>query len=447
MSNTKTIIGEGTYGCVIKEPLECKKKKDSSFYKNKVSKVMTSKAAKEELEEMKKISETKGIEKYAMNVPDLCVPHLNEEFDNIVSRCRGKSVSRAYKQKKESLRLLILENGGNDLNTIQKKMYKSFTNQEKKLFFTSILNLLDGVDFFIKNNIIHHDIKCGNIVYNINTGIAKFIDFGLATQISKVIQKSKYNNNEFAVSHSYFPQESSCMNKSDFNYSIQYHCEKVRINYNNNFDRFIEEAANSFDMFCLSLALFDLFEPLLFIEEKSKNKDVYHFLSEAIEVLNRYINSNLKTRKKDPKELKKEYKELLEVYKLYDTDKPTPSPEIISLSSKFSFSLDPIINCPPLKPDYNPITKKCLPKCKDGKVRNENFRCVKKNNTQKKRKTTTLSKITKCENKNKDYNPKTRRCVKKCGPRQIRNAEFKCVSKKKPTALPSSLFTLNSDSL
>ena len=32
--------------------------------------------------------------------------------------------------------------------------------------------------------------------------------------------------------------------------------------------------------------------------------------------------------------------------------------------------------CPPSKPDFNPIAKKCTVKCKDGKVRNEKFRCV-----------------------------------------------------------------------
>jgi hypothetical protein len=34
--------------------------------------------------------------------------------------------------------------------------------------------------------------------------------------------------------------------------------------------------------------------------------------------------------------------------------------------------------CPPSMPDYNPNTKKCVRKCKEGKVRNDNFRCVKK---------------------------------------------------------------------
>ena len=39
-------------------------------------------------------------------------------------------------------------------------------------------------------------------------------------------------------------------------------------------------------------------------------------------------------------------------------------------------------NCPPSKPDFNPITKKCTKKCINDKVRDEKFRCV-KNKTKK----------------------------------------------------------------
>ena len=50
------IVGEGTYGCVIKPALKCDKdtnitKKD---YENRLSKVMRKKDAIEELEEMQK---------------------------------------------------------------------------------------------------------------------------------------------------------------------------------------------------------------------------------------------------------------------------------------------------------------------------------------------------------------------------------------------------------
>jgi len=45
-------------------------------------------------------------------------------------------------------------------------------------------------------------------------------------------------------------------------------------------------------------------------------------------------------------------------------------------------NLPPVLDCGNKK-DYNPITKRCVSKCKDNKIRNESFRCV-KNKTVKK---------------------------------------------------------------
>ena len=97
----------------------------------------------------------------------------------------------------------------------------------KKKFFTGLLNLIDGVQFFIENDIIHYDIKAGNIVYNIHTGTAKFIDFGLANKISVVIEKCKKDKNWLAISHGYYSKEYSCMNRTDFFFQYQTPLSKI----------------------------------------------------------------------------------------------------------------------------------------------------------------------------------------------------------------------------
>ena len=383
------VLGEGTYGCVIEEPLKCDSQKmnirNIPNYKNKVSKVMRKKDAFTELKEMKKISTIKGIDKYAVNVPDMCIPLFDENFLNVVKKCRGENVKRQYKKDYTQLRILLLENGGNDLNTIKRNLYIKFNEQEKSKFFTSLLNLIEGIDFFLKNNTIHHDIKEGNLVYNINTGIAKFIDFGLATQKSRFIYESTHSINGLAVSHSYFPLESSCLNKTDFIVSDQEHCHSNRIDYNNDYDKFIVEAADSFDMYCLSLALYKLFREVVNFEVKGSN--ISNFLYEAQDMVQAYSNDELLKRKKDPMVLYKDYKELLEVYNLYSLEKPSPSEDTISLSKKYSFDLkNAVKDCPPTKPDYNPFTKKCVPECKTGKIRNDKFRCVNSNKSVKQNK-------------------------------------------------------------
>jgi predicted Zn-ribbon and HTH transcriptional regulator len=49
---------------------------------------------------------------------------------------------------------------------------------------------------------------------------------------------------------------------------------------------------------------------------------------------------------------------------------------VLTKEDKELLPLPPVLDCGNKK-DYNPITKKCVNKCKDDKVRNENFRCVK----------------------------------------------------------------------
>jgi len=465
--NIKQVIGEGTYGCVIKESLKCNSQKPPSFYENKVSKVMTTKAAEEELDEMKTIAKTKGIEKYAISVPTLCKPSIDKEFIEVTNGCKNPHIKQAIRMRmfvEPKLSLLILENGGNDLNIIVWEMYKKFTLEDKKKFFTGLLNLFDGLQFFIENDIIHYDIKANNIVYNIHTGTAKFIDFGLANKISVVIKKCKEDRNILAVSHGYYPKESSCMNRTVFGNNSK--CETMTKAFQNNYDDFIKKATHSFDMYSLCYALDLVFKALRIMQKGIRGEpEVYNFLNEVGFILKGYTLPPLHERKTNPIELKKELKELLEVYTLYDVDKPVPSVELKELSNKHSYSFNVDKKCPPSKPDYNPKTKKCVAKCKGDKVRNENFRCVAKkksinlkpqkeisqslkpqneilqsmNSTRRRyasysRMSNNKNNTTKKCSPDKILNPKTNRCVKKCKPNQTRNKDFRCVSKKNKKA-------------
>ena len=94
------------------------------------------------------------------------------------------------------------------------------------------------------------------------------------------------------------------------------------------------------------------------------------------------------------------------------------------------------IECNKKNKDYNPKTKKCVKKCNPGKERNDNFRCITKKN-----KVAVKNKLNQelCNNKNKDYNPKTKKCVNKCKQGKIRNDNFRCVFPKPAAAAPPAL--------
>ena len=80
------IIGEGTYGCVTNPSIRCTKKIN---YKNKVSKIMHKKYAVKEYNELKKITKIPGITKYILSLPEMCIPKINDQFQNRINRELG----------------------------------------------------------------------------------------------------------------------------------------------------------------------------------------------------------------------------------------------------------------------------------------------------------------------------------------------------------------------
>ena len=92
----------------------------------------------------------------------------------------------------------------------------------------------------------------------------------------------------------------------------------------------------------------------------------------------------------------------------------------------------PIKACPATKPEYNPKTKRCVKTCPTGMVRNAiTFKCRKVLGARP-----VVAPVAPafgiaapCPPSAPERNPKTKRCVKACGPGKKRNATtFKCVS-------------------
>lgn len=416
------IVGEGTYGCVVEPALECKKPEN---YENKVSKVMRKNDAIEELKEYELLKSIPDIDKYTVNVPVLCEPKLGVKFSTVVRECKGKRVRAAYQVNQQHLAILLMENGGLDLNNFTTNIFPKLDINDQNKFLTAILDAIKGVQFFNKVGIIHQDIKSGNMVYNLKTNKLKFIDFGLMITKEKFIRSSTRNKNTFAQTWDYYPPEFSCANWVDFEELDK--CMQYRNDYTvqmrePDYDTFIKDMADTFDSYCLSLALKKLM---------SRNLPIgYHeaspFFKEAKELFKKYCDENLMDRYDNLDDLINDYRKLLKTYGMYNKDAPTPSKEIIEEAETLSLKSD--IFTSPKRPDSNPKTKKCMPACKEGK-------------TKKKKKLTKDTdevilnyhkKMRECTKNNKDYNPLSGRCVKKCKENQKRMLtakQFKCVTK------------------
>ena len=458
---TSKVVGEGTYGCVLKPPILCNETSnlDKQDYVNKISKIMTKQHAINEEAEYSAINNIQGLDKYAITGPLLCKPLLDKNFNASVSKCKTLKVKTAFKNSKDDLRMLLLEDGGLSIYDVITKVFTLQSLDEKKVFLTSLIKLFDGLLFFQSNEIMHRDIKLANMVYNVNNGRAKYIDFGLMTNFKRFAKRCRENNERLGISHTYYSPENSCSNKYSFN-SMKIKCTKVK-EYFKTHDEFINYLQKSFDIYCLCLALLNM-TSILHNKNNGQKKHTIpgSFFEEFSILLLDYIKYDVSKRNINIAQLKEKYVALLKKHDCYLKKVQLPSPEVIDVIDKIKkkeFKADLAKICPPAKPILNPSTNRCVVDCKTGFIRNKSFRCVKMNLakdlakdnvkenskynsasvTRKKHHTSLLgnsssvSKKKLCISKNKDYNHITKRCNAKCPNHKTRNSLFKCVSMNK----------------
>jgi serine/threonine protein kinase len=374
MSKKYKVIGEGTYGCVIKPSLRCTTKEN---YNNKLSKIMKISDATEELKEYENLKNIDNIEKYAIIAPKLCYPKLTQVFRKTAKKCKNEKIkfrvnNDLYEAPSiKTLAMLLLEDGGVDFHEIHKQ-FKNFNNNERNNIFYSFLNLFEGILFFRQNNIIHRDIKLGNIVFNINDNKAKFIDFGLSIIKKDFKSKLKNNNDHLSVTWEYFPPESSCGNKIIYNKEDK--CEDYRKKITHS--KFVDKFILSYDSYCLTFALKSFFKSIkLFFNEYNNLCD------EIIKLLSLYCDRNLFTRNTNINYLIKKYKFILDKYNIkknntnISPDKVSSLKTINSITNRYSKIKKDL--CEKQNKDYNPYTKRCNKKCPANKTRNAKFKCIK----------------------------------------------------------------------
>ena len=132
------VVGEGTYGCVLKPPLKCITDKSTKNldYNNKVSKIMHDNEAKNEENEYININSIKGLNKYAITGPIYCKPLIDENFRKSVTKCKNKTVKTELKKLQPKFGMLLHEDGGINISDFIKDVFPKQTLTEKKIFLT-----------------------------------------------------------------------------------------------------------------------------------------------------------------------------------------------------------------------------------------------------------------------------------------------------------------------
>jgi len=207
------IIGEGSYGCVMKPSLPCKNKTVS--YKNKISKWMLSESAVKEVQEYALVGQADKNAEFSTGQPIRCSIKENASTLKAISKCKlnKKFKNKTMKQIGAETALLIIKDGGLDL---EKWVKQKSDKKGIKDFWHEAIRLFRGIKVFQEYDLVHHDIKPQNIVYMEKTRRVNYIDFGLMRSLKTEAAKCRNINRCHANPHWNYPTDVFLMDKDFF---------------------------------------------------------------------------------------------------------------------------------------------------------------------------------------------------------------------------------------
>jgi len=190
-------VAEGTYGCVYRPPIKCQN--GVKYTNGKVSKLMTRRAAIKEEKEYKIIKKADKKNQFYPGPPTRCEP---DTADAIKEMTPGECKLFEQDPNIKNYQLLIYNDGGYDLDKFVKTQLDNYLvpgqQEQTDKFFLNIHNLFKGIELFLKNDILHHDLKPQNIVFDPHTYRFNFIDFGLIEKktnlMNDIIAKKNHEN-------------------------------------------------------------------------------------------------------------------------------------------------------------------------------------------------------------------------------------------------------------
>jgi len=283
-------VAEGTYGCVYRPTIRCKNGK--KYTTGKVSKLMTRRAAKKEIEEYKFIKKVDKKKQFYPGPPTSCDV---DEIDAALEMTPGECKLFEKDPNINNYKLLIYNDGGYDLDKFTKIHLNSYLaknyQEQTDLFFLNAYNLFEGLRLFLKNDLLHHDIKPQNIVFDPTTYSFNYIDFGLAEKksflISKIMTEVSYESFHWS-----YPLEFGFLN-----YSTVYYFKKLNerrlTNIKNEFKKILLGQSTDSNLYNIKVSSFKtLFR---YMENRITPFDQTKYVDDVFDGLSHYINDPKQT--------------------------------------------------------------------------------------------------------------------------------------------------------
>lgn len=214
-------LDEGAYGCIHRPPLRCRAPSKMN-YQGKVSKLISTEDAKKELNEYVLMDQADPERKFYLGKPETCP--LSKEPVNVtpIKKCEmGTKVVSAP----DKYRLILMKDGGTNWQKFAAEMNSlptTFTNRVRmEQFWIEAHRMMLGIRTFLANDIVHHDVKAPNIVYDTKKKRMNFIDFGLMETKSRAMEECKHDDYEWNRNWWYFPFESILLNRSSYRNGVR----------------------------------------------------------------------------------------------------------------------------------------------------------------------------------------------------------------------------------
>jgi serine/threonine protein kinase len=452
---------------------------------------MTRRAAIKEENEYKLIKRADKKNKYYPGPPIRCEP---DEVDANSEMTPGECELFEKDPDITKYQLLIYNDGGHDLKQFINEELDNYLargiQEQTDMFFLNAYNLFEGIKLFLANDILHHDIKPQNIVFESDTYRFNYIDFGLIEQKSKLVNNI-ISGNTHENFHWSYPLEFGFLNLTkdyDFNKIIDFNSlEKdfIKIltdpayeNQTNKYGikpksfqsvfKYMDDRLNPFSkedfvkqvfaglVFCKTNNTYPEF-----VEKLLKNTDIYSLGFTMNYVLNEFYDRGAITQEQYAKyrklfrkmcspnlngrtaysidEYAEWYKRILtETGVLSRLDKTISNGEIKDTNASFESEIinttiariqNILKTCPPGK-EINPSTRRCRKICPPNHFRNNKTgKCkkVKLVDLISDSSSTERSKTRKACPPGKEFNYTTSRCRIQCKPGTIRNSKGRCV--------------------
>jgi serine/threonine protein kinase len=197
---TPVLINEGTFGCVYYPNIKCETHVELDSDLKYISKVQyNNDITQNEISISKEIKKIPLYNFYFAIIENVCESSIEKEIENI----EDISLKKCKIEKKGNTKLVSFNirhiEGNTEILDYLNKLNKPFFYRK---YISTFFYLYNSIDKLIEVNIVHHDLKLNNIMYDFTIYNPIIIDFGISLNILKI--QENFTKNPKTLIDSFF---------------------------------------------------------------------------------------------------------------------------------------------------------------------------------------------------------------------------------------------------